>query len=544
MDSLREYIVTARDRECLDSLCYDIETEGGNLYIPNRAVEVANLRPLSRNTHYYLSDQEAEQLRNDPRVLAVELIPEELGMVIRRAWTQTSTNWDKSATDNAAHKNWGLLRCLNGDQISNWGSNGTTSQTATISCTAEGRNVDVVIVDGMINPAHPEFAVNADGTGGSRVVQYNWLQHRPAVEGTSAGTYVYAPYIDAGNANRTDDNNHGCHVAGTVAGNTQGWARSANIYNINPYSTDINGVNALFVFDYIRQFHANKTVNPATGRKNPTICNNSWGYGYQVPLTEITSVTVKGVTYNGPFTVSQIRAYGAFAANISGTDYALLPAEYPALDADVEDAIADGIIMVGAAGNDYTKVDVSGGDDYNNRWNAGTFFDYYHRGSSPAKATGQIVVGALSALVNETKATFSNCGPRVDVYAPGSNIASSVHSGGLADSRNSSYQIDKYNGTSMASPQVCGILACVLEVYPNFTPAQIKAYLDTYSKSSQITDTGGGYTDYTSLQGAANKYAFYQKERKDSGNTWPKVNYSLRSLSKVQYPRNKIRRTV
>jgi hypothetical protein len=544
MSDLKEYVVTAKDREVLDSLCHDIEHEGGDLYIPNRLVEIANERPMSRSTHYYLSDSEAETLRNDPRVLAVELTPTALGMVVRPQWIQTSSNWDKAPADDVNDRNWGLLRCTLDSQIANWGSNITPNQSATVQASIEGRNVDVVIVDGMVDPAHPEYAVNSDGTGGSRVNQYNWFQHSLAVEGVTKSSYVYTPYVDGGNAGRTDDNNHGAHVAGTVAGNTQGWARSATIYNINPYGSDINSLNELFIFDYIRAFHAAKSVNPATGRKNPTICNNSWGYGYQVPLSAITSITVRGVTTNGPFTVQGARDLGLFAANIGGTNTALIPAEYPAIDADVEDAIDDGIIMVGAAGNDYTKIDVPGGLDYNNRWNAGGFFDYYHRGSSPSKAVGQIVVGAVSTLANETITPFSNAGPRVDIFAPGDNVISSVHSGGLNDPRNSSYQLVKYDGTSMASPQVCGVLACVLEVYPNFTPAQAMEYIKFYGKSNQITDTAGGYTDYTSLQGGDNKYLFYYKERKDAGNTWPKTNYAIRSLSKMRFPRNRIRRTI
>ena len=543
MSNLKEYVVTAKDRECLDSLCYDIEHEGGNIYIPNRGVEIANDRPMSRNTHYYLTDQEAELLRNDPRVLAIELTPSALGMIRVPMWIQTSSNWNKSATDNVDHRNWGLLRCILEQQIANWGSNITPNQSATVQVSIEGRNVDVVLVDGMIDPAHPEYAVNADGTGGSRVVQYNWFQHSLAVEGVAKSPYVYTPYIDGGNADRTIDNNHGAHVAGTIAGNTQGWARSSNIYNINPYSTDINGLNELFIFDYIRAFHTAKSVNPATGRKNPTICNNSWGYGYQVPLSDITSIRVRGVTTNGPFSVAQAKDLGVYAENIGGTDFALMPAQYSALDADVEDAIADGIIMVGAAGNLRTKIDVPGGLDFDNRWNAGSFFDFYHRGPSPSRATGQIVVGAVSSLVNETKALFSNCGPRVDIFAPGTNINSSVHSGGSNDPRNSSYQIDKYNGTSMASPQVCGVLACVLEIYPNMTPAEAVQYIKYYSKTNQMTDTGGGYTDYTSLQGGDNSYVFYYKERKDTGNTWPKTNYKIRPLSKMRFPRIRIKRT-
>jgi hypothetical protein len=540
---LKEYVVTAVNRECLDSLCDDIENEGGSFYIPNRKVEIANLRPMSRSTHYYLSDEEAEQLRQDSRVLSVSLTPKELGLVVKRNWIQTSSNWNKSSLNDASHRNWGLLRTVLGQQILNWGSNGDANQSGTIQVSIEGRNVDIVIVDGMIDPLHPEFAVNPDGSGGSRVVQYNWFQHSLTVEGVSKSSYNYTPYIDGSNINRTLDNNHGIHVAGTAAGNTQGWARSSSIYNINPYSTDINELNELFIFDYIRAFHANKPVNLQTGRKNPTICNNSWGYAFQVPLSQITSITVRGVTTNGPFTAVQAWNLGVNVFNDAGIDYIYTPAQYPALDADVEDAIADGIIMVGAAGNESTKIDVTEGLDFDNRWNVGSSFAFYHRGASPVRAVGHIIVGAIAETINDSKALYSNTGPRVDIFAPGSRIISSVHSGGVTDPRNVSYRLEKYNGTSMASPQACGVLACVLEVYPRMTPEQAMQYIKEYSKKNQIFDTQGGYTDTSSLQGAPNNYLFYYKERNDSGTTWPKTNYGIRSSSKIRYPRNNIRRT-
>jgi hypothetical protein len=540
---LREYIVTLKDRNDLEEFYSDMETSGGDLYIPNRSVECCCRRPHSRNTHYDLTETEAETLKNDPRVLAVELTPEEQGLIIRPMFTQTESTWNKSSTQTGTHKNWGLLRSVEGVQRSNWGSNGTANQSGTIQANAEGKNVDIVIVDGMINPDHPEFAVNSDGTGGSRVIQYNWFQHDV---GNGTGTYVYTPYTGNG---AESDNNHGAHIAGTVAGNTQGWARKANIYNINPYSTDVNGVSGTLLIDYIRAFHAAKSINPETGRRNPTICNHSWGYGYNpVAISSITSVIFQGATINGPFTSGQLNGYGIFTAIVNGTPSAIAPARVASVDADMEDAIADGIIMVGAAGNDYTKIETEGGADYNNRFVA-TFSYFYHQGSTPTAAEGCICVGAISSLVNETKATFSNCGPRVDIYAPGVNIMSSLNIinsdwPGTDDPRNATYKIGKAQGTSMASPQVCGILSCALEIYPNLTPAKAFEYITEYSKKNQITDTGGSYTDYTSLQGSENRYLFYYKERKDSGSVFPKINYLLRSSSKQAYPRPKIRRTI
>ena len=104
------------------------------------------------------------------------------------------------------------------------------------------------------------------------------------------------------------------HVAGTVAGNTQGWARHANIYNLNPYSTG-NTQNSSYYgqkYDYIRAFHKFKPINPATGVKNPTIVNGSFGSSYLVSLTNM-SVNFRGntVTTNAASeSYAQLRDWG------------------------------------------------------------------------------------------------------------------------------------------------------------------------------------------------------------------------------------------
>ena len=537
MSDLKEYIVTAASYEILDDLCNDIETPGGNLYIPNRAVEVANIRPLSRNTHYYLTAEEAELIRQDPRVLAVELLPDELNLIPTPSYIQTETTWNRTANNSVFDKNWGLLRVFEGQNRPNWGSNATANQTGTIDISPTGKNVDVVIVDGMIDPNHPEFAVNSNGTGGSRVNQYNWYKHNPEVTGGAAGVYVYTPYTGT---SAEANNNHGAHVAGTVAGNTQGWARDSTIYNIYPYGTNPS---AVYLFDYIRAFHRSKPINPNTGVRNPTVTNSSWGYRSLTAYTNITSVSYRGTTYIGPFTIEQLRGYGI---NVNASNQVILTSRYTAVDTDIADAIAEGIIVIGAAGNNFQKSDVVGGPDYNNyAVYSGTRY-YYNRGMSPAAATGAICVGAASALLNESKATFSNCGPRVNVYAPGDNIASSFNSsssfGGVADPRNPSYFIGKIDGTSMASPQVCGVLACVMEMYPNLTQAQANAYITTYAKMDQMTETTGGPADYTDLQGSENKYLAYVKERKDSGEVYPKNNYKARPTAGPVFPRTRVQR--
>ncbi len=287
----KEYIVTLFKHEDLEQFYSDMENLGGNGYVPERSVEVKEKRDTSRNTHYWLTEWESLELRKDSRVRNVVLHPRYLGIsagltVLRE---QTSSNWNKSSSTGNTMLNWGLLRCYEGENRSGWGSNGTNNQTGTIKLPATGKNVDVIAIDGDgIVFGHPEYTVNADGTGGTRTVSYNWLQHDPAVKGTSAGNYIYSI------------SDHATHVCGTIAGNTQGWAREANIYNIYYFAGANGDLNFPYVMDYVREFHKNKSINPSTRRKNPTITNNSWGmsiFPSEWSFGDITAVTYRGTRY-------------------------------------------------------------------------------------------------------------------------------------------------------------------------------------------------------------------------------------------------------
>lgn len=541
MSDLKEYIVTLKNRNDLDAFYEDMETPGGNLYIPDRAVECANRREISRNTHYMLSDTEVEELKKDSRVMFVELTPEQRGIVVRPSYTQTG-NFNKSGALNSSYRNWGLLRCVEGQQRTNWGTGGTTGQNATISVTTQGKNVDVVIVDGHFDPAHPEYAVNSDGTGGSRVVQYNWFQHNL---GAGTGNYVYTPYTGTA---AEDENNHGAHVAGTACGNTQGWARSANIYNINPYSTNPNGDIDTTLFDYIRAFHASKTINSATGRRNPTIANNSWAYVNFVAVSAITEIFYRGTTIPGPFDLAQLADYGLFTSNFFGTDYVVIPTRVGAVEQDIVDAIADGIIVVGAAGNDSATLGAPLDADWDNYVIANGSSIYTSDLGTPGGAIRQdlsyatICVGSIGTNTDDRKSDFSNRGARIDIWAPGSGIQSSVNSGGILDSRNASYRQNVYSGTSMASPQVCGVLACALQLYPSMNNDQARTYLIATAKQNQVADNNNGLSDVYDLIDSPNRYLAHKQQRPLSGNTYPKTDYFIRPTSGQMYPRTRIKR--
>lgn len=117
-------------------------------------------------------------------------------------------------------------------------------------------------------------------------------------------------------------------------------------------------------------------------------------------------------------------------------------------------AESKGVLLVQAAGNDAQDVDTA--------WN----FPSPIFKSDNKKATNWITVGASGDPTNGGEvATFSNYGKeRVDVFAPGVNIYSTVPGG-------NTYR--DLSGTSMASPVTAGLAALLLEYYPTLTPQQL-----------------------------------------------------------------------
>ena len=83
--------------------------------------------------------------------------------------------------------------------------------------------------------------------------------------------------------------------------------------------------------------------------------------------------------------------------------------------------------------------------------------------SSPARVASAITVGATTRT--DAKASYSNYGTCLDIFAPGVNITSAYHTGGTTS----------MSGTSMASPHVAGLVARCIDAGPcaGMAPAQI-----------------------------------------------------------------------
>jgi len=539
----KEYIVTLHKHDNLDSFYEEMESQGNcfSNSIPERIVKCVKRRSISRNTHYLLTDEEAESLKKDKRVLAVELLPSQRGLKAAPHWTQTAPFQKSNVGITSIEKNWGLLRCIGklgiSTSVSGWsypiGVGETSISNATIKTTSSGKNVDVVIVDSHINPLHPEFAVNADGTGGTRVNQFDWFQYSEELgfgeDFWSGSPYSYS-YVSS---------NHGTHVAGTVAGNTQGWARDANIYNLEFSYVYGEGDEAefvmdwaLYLWDYLIAFHQNKPPNPKTGKRNPTITNHSWGYSYSyVDLMDISSVGYRNKQIDVTGTYAQRTAI-LEANGVPVPDYYLgyenvylfdIPQRVASLNASIQDAISQGIVVISSAGNSSWKIDVEDGIDYDNYIILGNYLLAHSQGSSPGSDDNVICVGSLGTNPDlEQKSNFSDCGPRVDVYAPGSRIISSVYNSSAADEfkitlandpRNSFYKIGSISGTSMSSPQVAGAIACLAEQYSKIDNKFVLRYLKENSKAGVNEGNGTNVPPYRNIQGSPNRLLNYKQER-------------------------------
>ena len=512
---MRTYNVILKKGVDYQSFWDDMENEndGGNLYIPNRRVDSPNLRPASqRQTWYTLSDEEAETVRNDERVLAVEIPPEDRDDIIIGHHAIQEGVFNKTTSDSGTYQNWGLIRTLS--KSNNYGSS-NTSPTTEYPYTLTGKGVDVIIQDSGIEPTHPEWA--------DRFESINW------------GAYSGGPpdgFNQSSNHDR-DYDGHGSHCAGIAVGKTFGFAKSAKVLHQKISGLEGSGDSGTGIlpsnaFDVIKAWHNAKPIDPNTGYKRPTVVNMSWGY-----LTTYTNSTIDDINYRGTsYTGTSIDSTSERENNF-GLMYSLYSASGPtyatntritSVDTDIEELLDAGVHICCAAGNRSHKIDESGGDDYDNYFGEGVDTpQYYHRGSSPYGDAGQdgtgpraIIVGNMDSSVHDSttdrKSTSSETGPGVDIYAPGTNVMSATSntnkwgSGSQNYYLNSSFRQTNISGTSMASPQVAGVLACILELYPGLTPAEGKQWLlDNAGSAILNTGTGNDWTNDRSLKGGEAK---------------------------------------
>ena len=189
--------------------------------------------------------------------------------------------------------------------------------------------------------------------------------------------------------------------------------------------------------------------------------------------------TVGGSTYGVAKNVSLVPirilgcdGSGASSNVIAGLDWILKNGKKPAvvnmslggeanasLDSAVENLFNNGYVMVVAAGNSNTDA----------------------CSSSPARVSKAITVAATDST--DTRASYSNYGSCVDIFAPGSQINSSWIGSNTATK--------VLNGTSMATPHVVGVVAEMLQSTPTATPQTISNNLLNQASNNVVKNPSG-----------------------------------------------------
>ncbi|MPY64261.1 S8 family peptidase [Streptomyces spongiae] len=190
-----------------------------------------------------------------------------------------------------------------------------------------------------------------------------------------------------------------------------------------------------------------------------TVAGTAYGVAKKAKI-----VGVRVLNNSGEGTTAQVVAgidwVTAHAAKPAVANMSLGGPADTALDAAVRNSIASGITYAVAAGNETA--------------NAST--------RSPARVAEAVTVGATTN--SDARASYSNYGAGLDLFAPGSSIISLW--------RTSDTATNTLSGTSMATPHVTGAAALHLADNPSATPAAVEAALVGSATTGVVTSPGTG----------------------------------------------------
>jgi serine protease AprX len=353
---------------------------------------------------------------------------------------------------------------------------GITVGAATVRQTMglTGAGIGVAVIDSGITSWHDDLTNNS-----SKLYPY--------------GNQRVAKFVDFVN-NRTlpyDDNGHGTHVAGIIAGNgydslgqKAGIAPNASLISLKVLDANGSG-------NISRIIAALSWVAANAKTYNIRVVNMSVGANIRESyFTDPLTLAVKKVTDMG---ITVVCAAGNFGKNANGQE------QFGGITAP---ANAPWVLTVGASSTNgtLTRSDDTLGD-YSSR--GPTAIDFIAKPDLVAPGTGTISLAAPGSTFYNTKASYLLAG----LLGPSKPYLA-------------------LTGTSMAAPVVSGTIALMLQANPNLTPNLIKAILQYTAQvypGYRPLEQGAGFLNTYGAVKLAKFYATHRVgDRIPTQTTWSK----------------------
>ena len=325
--------------------------------------------------------------------------------------------------------------------------------------------------------------ISTDSLSGITLMTIAGTPGDPSVSDGSAGTvkYVY-PDIHAAAVDLSEEEIAALQVSGTVRyvepdyvvtalGPTMPWnIRQINADKVQAAKTNGTGVRVAVIDTGIDYTHPDLAgvyaggYNVMTGTEDPmddnghgTHCSgilaatgSSRGIYGTAPGVRLYGVKV--LAANGEGRMSDV-IQGIFWAKNNSMQVASMSLgsskDSQALHDAVDDASANGVLIVAAAGN--SGVASGSGDTM----------------GYPGNYDSVLAVAAVNKYNH--RAFFSSTGSHLSVSAPGVNIRSTIPGAAYAT----------YSGTSMATPHVAGVAALVYSAHPDWTNQQVRQQIES-----------------------------------------------------------------
>jgi hypothetical protein len=334
-----EYLVIVNQQSDWEEIHNYIINENEIDGIPNRKIECVNSQEFSlRSSIYSMSVEEAEILKNHPKIETVELNPEKYpqpeSLMSLRYKKDIAFNKPRLVANldsvtpvfvDGIRSNWSHLfvNSQSSAPFQGVGIASTTNYNSDIEYSLSGKDVDAVIIDSGIGMLHPEFL---DINGKTRVrdlildgpykvdpeyFDSNNLTYEKVVDGVNIGVgiattaarswwsnsslrssefssigtvsidsrYDY-PHVSTKTTNSNGNqliDGHGTACASQIGGKTFGLAKDCNLWNIRISLGGVGGyLSGSTALNACAVFHKAKRIFQ-NNNPDPTIINNSWG---------------------------------------------------------------------------------------------------------------------------------------------------------------------------------------------------------------------------------------------------------------------------